>query len=103
MTYSPQWIDGLRDASQSNATVYVIDPEGLTGNRPDDALAFSDVTGGQVFTTNEREKAVDRVWDEAGHYYLLGYEAPAGEKRKTHTIDVRARRDGVRLRARQQR
>jgi VWFA-related protein len=103
MTYSGEWAAALSEASTANLAVYVIDPAGLTDARPDDAMAFADVTGGRVFKTNEFAKAVDRVWDEAGRYYLLGYEAPPGGRRKTHSIDVGVSVPGVTVRARQQR
>jgi VWFA-related protein len=102
-TYSGEWLDALSEASRSNLAVYVIDPSGLTGTRPEDASAFAEATGGRVFSTNEFDKAVARVWNEAGNYYLIGYEAPTSGKAKRHTIDVRVTRPGVTAHARQSR
>ena len=101
-TYAPEWTDALAEASRANVAVYVINPA-LSGTRPEDAMSFTEATGGAAFNTNEFASAVNRMWDEAGHYYLIGYEAPAGGKRKTHSIKVRAKPPGVEIRARKQR
>jgi len=45
---------------------------------------------------------VERIWSEAGHYYLLGY-SPALSKRELHRIQVSVGRQGVRARARRSR
>jgi VWFA-related protein len=102
-TYAPEWSDALAAASRANVSLYAIDPAGLTASRPEDAMSFAEATGGVAFNTNEFASAVNRMWDEAGHYYLIGYEAPAGGKRKTHRISVRATRAGIDVRARKQR
>jgi VWFA-related protein len=100
--HAPEWTDALAEASRANVAVYVI-PPGLGGTRPEDAMSFAEATGGIAFNTNELAAAVDKMWDEAGHYYLIGYEAPATRKQKAHSIDVRAKAPGVSVRARKQR
>jgi VWFA-related protein len=101
-SYSSNWFDAVKDAARSNVTVYVVDPSGLTAQRPHDAIAFTEETGGEAFSTNEFDKAVNQVWSESGHYYLLGYEPPSLGG-KTHRIDVRVKRPGVTVRARRTR
>jgi VWFA-related protein len=102
LTYSGNWYGAVKDASRSNVSVYLIDPSGLAPRRPDDALAFTEETGGQAFATNEFDKAVNQVWSEAGRYYLLGYEPPSVGG-KSHRIDVRVKRPNVVVRARRTR
>jgi hypothetical protein len=100
--YSSNWTESVKQASRANVSVYEIDPAGLTGFRPDGGLAFTEETGGTAFFTNEFDKAVDRIWSEAGHYYLLGYEPPSRD-RTLHRIDVRVKRPHVAIRARRTR
>jgi VWFA-related protein len=60
-TYSAEWTDALAEASRSNVAVYLIDPSGLTGRRPESAMTFTETTGGLAFATNEFSRAVNRV------------------------------------------
>ena len=62
-----------------------------------------EATGGTDFVkSNNFARAVDLIWAEAGHYYLLGY-TPTARARDLHTIDVKMRRKGLHARARNQR
>lgn len=101
------WLDTSRAASRANASVYIVDPGGLAGpsNRLlDDATSLAIETGGVAFVnTNFLEQSVARIWDEAGHYYLLGYAQPPANGRKQHAIEVRVSRPGVEVRARRER
>jgi len=92
----------LASASRSNVTVYLVNPAGLRPRRPNDAIAFTEETGGEAFSTNEFDKAVNQIWSEAGHYYLLGYEPPSAGG-KSHRINVRVKRPNVVVRARRTR
>lgn len=101
--YTGEWFDAIRGAASGNVSVYLIDPEGLTGGQFDGARAFVDETGGEAFVnSNLFDRAVEQIWAQAGHYYLLGYEPPPSTAR-SHTIDVRVRRPGVHVRARRTR
>lgn len=102
ITYSGNWYDAIKDASRSNLSVYVVNPVGLTPGRPHDAIAFTEETGGEAFSTNDFDTAVHRIWSEAGHYYLLGYEPPSADD-KPHRIDVRVKRPTSVVRARRTR
>jgi len=122
--------EALRDSAQASLTTYAIDPLGLTEKsalapRPIDAggLAppqtgitskgagftidnqggFARETGGLVFANmNVLAPAVNQVWEEAGNYYLLGYDRPQRDS-KRHLIEVRVKRPGVDVRARRTR
>ena len=101
--YEPLWIDAIRAAARANVSMYVIDPNGLTGGHYDAARTVADATGGQAFVnSNLFERSVEQIWSEAGHYYLLGYEPPTS-KARTHTIEVRVKRSGLQVRARRTR
>ena len=99
----PYWVKALTAAGRANASLYLIDPLGLTGRvriNPDGLIAQ---TGGTIFDNlNEFEKAIDRIWAETGSYYRLEY-LPAGDKREVQTIDVKVSRPGVKVRARRSR
>jgi hypothetical protein len=61
-----------------------------------------DSGGGDFSRSNDFRRAARMIWDEAGHYYLLGY-APTARPRDVHTIDVSVRRPGLHVRARRRR
>jgi VWFA-related protein len=95
----PFWRDALSATARANVAVYFVDPAGIFGGL-DLADGLVDQTGGAGFVgSNNFRRASDRIWDEAGHYYLLGY-APTARWRDLHIIDVRVKRDGARVRAR---
>jgi len=100
----PHWTKAVHAAARANVSVYYVDPSGtsrLTG--PDLGDGLVEHTGGDTFfNSNNYPLIVDRVWDEAGHYYMLGYE-PAAEPRELHTIDVRTTRGGLRVLVRRSR
>jgi VWFA-related protein len=93
------WRDALGAAARANVSVYVVDPAGLIG-RLDLGQGLVEHTGGADFVrSNNFERAVDRIWEEAGHYYLLGY-TPTTRPRELHSIGVKVRRRGLHVRAR---
>ena len=97
------WFDAVRNASRADVSVSVIDPNGTTGRPYDGARGFARETGGEAFVNlNDLDSAVDRLWTEAGHYYVLGY-APLNSSKKRHEIRVRVDRPDLNVRARQQR
>lgn len=97
---SPWWMDTIRRTGLENVAVYVIDPTGFTGHAEDYSRSFAAATGGVSWSnTNRIEQAVDRLWKDAGTYYLLGYRAPVTDG-KAHAIDVRVRVPGAKVRAR---
>ncbi len=111
-------------AARANARIYSLDARGLNkGRQPignyaphDDALgnllASFDIgadpmnslaadTGGFVIqNTNIMDQAIDRIVDDASHYYVLGYRPEAAADGKFRKISVKVKRQGVSVRAR---
>jgi VWFA-related protein len=93
------WIDAIHVLVHNMTSLYLIDPSGLTGRTHlvDGGLATD--TGGAAFVnSNDFNGAVDRIWSEAGHYYVIEY-APAGPDRVLHSIDVSVRGRGLHVHA----
>jgi VWFA-related protein len=98
------WTDAIRAASRANAAVYVIDPAGASRNfKIRGSASLTAQTGGVSYVnSNAFESAVDRIWSEASHYYVLGYDAPRAAT-DLREIDVRVTAPGVHTRARKNR
>jgi VWFA-related protein len=95
----PDWRDALAASARANVSLYVVDPAGVIG-RVDLGDGLVEHTGGADFVrSNNYERAVDQVWDEAGHYYLLGY-TPTARPRPLHSIQVKVTGKGLHVRAR---
>ena len=118
--------DAVAAATRSNVSIYAIDPRGLT-SLADEAIEVSGAgglgpgslqrelqlshdnlrmlaaeTGGfAVVNTNDFTDAFDRIVTENSSYYVLGYY-PTNERRagRVRKIDVRVRRPGLQVRAR---
>ena len=100
---SDRWFEAVRDTARNNVSVYAIDPQGHTGNVGDWGKSFAAETGGDAWVnTNNFNGAVDRIWQESGSYYLLGYTPPINDHR-VHRIEVRVSAPGVTVRARKAR
>ena len=96
------WRDALSATARANASVYVVSPAGVAGGF-DLGGGLVETTGGGAFVgSNDFERDARMIWNEAGHYYLLGY-TPTASRRDLHTIDVSIRRSGLHTRARQRR
>jgi VWFA-related protein len=95
----PYWRDALSAAARANVSVYVADPAGVRGD-PDLGDGLVDHTGGASFVqTNDFAHTADAIWNEAGHYYLLGY-TPSARPRELHSIAVKMKPRGLHVRAR---
>jgi VWFA-related protein len=96
----PAWVDLMHTVAQTRASVYVIDPTGLTARFRTQHTGLIYASGGAAFVnSNDFVGAVDRIWSEAGHYYALEY-VPDGPERVLHAIDVSVRgRSGLRVHA----
>jgi hypothetical protein len=82
--------------------VYAVSPAGVE-SRIDLGDGLVENSGGGDFArSNDFRRAAGMIWDEAGHYYLLGY-TPTARSRDLHTIDVSVRRSGLHVRARRRR
>jgi VWFA-related protein len=96
------WRDALGAAARANASVYALSPAGVE-SRIDLGDGLVENSGGGDFArSNDFRRAAGMIWDEAGHYYLLGY-TPTSRPRELHSIDVSIRRSGLRVRARRRR
>jgi VWFA-related protein len=94
-----QWRDALSATARADVSQYVVDPAGVTG-RLDLGDGLVEHTGGADFVrSNNFERAVDQIWEEAGHYYLLGY-TPTAHPRDLHSIHVSVEGKGMHVRAR---
>lgn len=99
--WSP-WVRAMSETARANVSVYSVMP-----TRPGDVLmiggGLADLTGGIGYSNTEKFDAfIDQLWQEAGHYYLLGYWAPSAA-RAPRSIDVKVDRKGVEVRAHHQR
>jgi VWFA-related protein len=93
------WIDAIHVLVHNNTSIYLIDPSGLTGRTHLVDGGFAADTGGAAFVnSNDFNGAVDRIWSEAGHYYVIEY-APTGPDRVLHSIEVSVRGRGLHVHA----
>jgi Ca-activated chloride channel family protein len=95
-SFYEDWVDAVGAAARANLSVYslVAVPERVSGE------GIVDVTGGTVFrNASDFRPILDRVWQDAGHHYLLGYWPPASSK-DLHSISVKVARKGVHVLAR---
>jgi tetratricopeptide (TPR) repeat protein len=113
------WSDTLRNSPAAAS----VDARGLTKGlasvasvAPTDPLAFMyeqmdlgadsinslavDTGGFVVRNTNQFDRAVAQIADDAGNYYVLGYLPPSPADGKFHRIRVKIKRPGVNLRSR---
>jgi VWFA-related protein len=96
------WRDALSAAASANASVYAVSPAGVE-SRFDLGYGLVDNSGGGDFArSNDFSRAARMIWEEAGHYYLLGY-TPTARPRDLHTIDVSMRRSKLHLHVRRRR
>jgi VWFA-related protein len=101
--------DFILTAQRSNTAIYPVDPCGLeldsgcSSHSRNNLLSIADGTGGfAVINTNAPEKGVDRMVEENGTYYLIGYQSPApANDGKWHRIKVRTPLLGHEVRARE--
>jgi VWFA-related protein len=97
-----EWDDAVRSLAVSDTAYYVIDPRGVGATRIAAGDGFASETGGHAFTnTNDLDGAADRILAEAARYYVIRVEdPPVGRTSKLRELDVRAKRDGLTIRAR---
>ena len=65
--------------------MYVLDPAGVAGHiKLTSNYGLVAQTGGDtLYNSRAFEAVVERIWREAGHYYLLGY-TPSPSPRELH-------------------
>jgi hypothetical protein len=98
-----EWTAAVRAMAAADVNLYAIDPGGV-GRAPvtGTATGFARESGGFAFTnTNDAVGAVDRIFDEATHYYVLTVaDPPTGKNDEIRELEVRVKRSGVTPRAR---
>ena len=98
--YRDAWNAAIAAAGRANASVYCVDPIGLTSRSGATGEGLIQLTGGEMLhNSNDFNAAATRVWREASRYYLVGYWAPMGGD-QLRTVEVKARRHDVQLRVR---
>jgi VWFA-related protein len=99
------WLAAMREMAAANVSLYVIDPVGL---RPIGGYAyggdsgFARETGGYAFlNTNDLRGAAEKVFDEAGTYYVLRMtDPPVQRTADLRKVEVKILRKDVTIRAR---
>jgi len=94
------WIDTVGAMARSNASLYSLEPNGVSKRNAISGGSIADVTGGAVFiNTTDLTRPIDLVRRETGNYYLLGYWPIASDK-PLHSVDVKVSTRGLHVRAR---
>jgi VWFA-related protein len=96
----------IHQAQLSNITVHAINPNGLCGDcgvGNEFLRTVAESTGGRaVVNDNDPELEIPSIFAETRSYYLLGFvPAPTNQPGKFHPINVRVKREGVDVRARE--
>lgn len=98
-SFYEDWVDAVGAAARANLSMYAL--LAVPARVSDEGLV--EVTGGTVFRgASDFRPLLDRIWQDAGHHYLLGYWPPASSK-DLHSISVKVARKGVHVLARRQR
>ena len=99
-----EWTAAMRTLALARANFYVIEPAGVGMSPPGAGSGgFAEATGGHLFVnTNDLTGAADQIMRETANYYRLTVgDPPVGRKADLRELDVRARRGGVSIRARE--
>ncbi|OFW19527.1 MAG: hypothetical protein A3H97_24780 [Acidobacteria bacterium RIFCSPLOWO2_02_FULL_65_29] len=93
------WIEAVGAAARANVSMYA-----LLANRVGlSSGGIVEATGGEVFTSaRDLRPAIERIWQDASHHYLLGYW-PVTSRKELHSMEVKVARKGLRVLARRQR
>jgi VWFA-related protein len=98
-------MDLIQAANDANVALYSINPIGLQVNRSNFRAgllaSIAHATGGESFVSNSPALALQRAVSQGSASYLLGYApTPMRYDGKFHEIDVKVKRGGVQVRAR---
>jgi VWFA-related protein len=94
------WVDTVGTMARSNASLYSLEPNGVSKGWAFGRGSIVDVTGGEVFfNTIDITRPIDIVRRDTGNYYLLGYWPSASDK-PLHGVEVKVAKRGVHVRAR---
>ena len=96
--------DLIRSANDSNTGIYTFNPRGLTMSRSpafEMLQALATNTGAEWSSSNDLDRALQRVVAQSSAYYLLGYSpAQRAFDGKFHKIEVKVKRSSFDVRAR---
>jgi VWFA-related protein len=96
--------DLIRAANDSNTGIYTFNPRGLTMSRSpafEMLQALATNTGAEWSSSNDLDRALQRVVAQSSAYYLLGYSpAQRAFDGKFHKIEVKVKRSSLDVRAR---
>ena len=100
-----EWLAAMRSMAAANVSLYVIDPVGLrpmAGYSFGGDSGFANETGGYAFlNTNDLRGAAERIFAEAGTYYVLRMmDPPVQRTADLRELKVRVQRKDVTVRAR---
>jgi len=93
------WTTAISIAARANLSMYSVlaAPARFSGD------GIVEATGGLIFrNASDFRPLLDRIWQDAGHHYLLGYWPPSSSK-DVHTISVKVPRKDVHVLSRRQR
>jgi VWFA-related protein len=97
------WVDAMGAMARANASLYSLEPNGVSGSAKPVSGSIADATGGEVFrNTSDITRLIDIVRRDTGSYYLLGYW-PSASKSELHSIEVKVNKRGLRVRTRRYR
>lgn len=98
-----EWTTALRAMALANLVLYVVDPGGVGSSPTTGGAGLARDTGGRAFlNTNDVRGTVNRIMTEASSYYILAFEDPPFfRSAPLRKIELKTRRKGVNLRARQ--
>lgn len=99
-----EWTAAIRAMARANVVLYAVDPGGV-GSGPVTSISggLTSDTGGHAFVnTNDPEGVADRIMREAVSYYIVAFkDPPFFRNAPLRKIEVKVRRPGVTVRARQ--
>jgi len=95
------WLDAAGAMARANASLYSLEPKGGSRRLNLSGVSIADATGGEVFSnTTDFVRAIDIVRRDTGNYYLLGYWPAASDRPRLHSVEVKVKTRGLRVRAR---
>ena len=65
-------------------------------------MRYAEQTGGKAFTAGWDENTLTTVQDDLAAYYWLGFSAQRQANDKSHKVEVRVKKPGLKVRSRQQ-
>jgi len=94
------WLDAAGAMARANTSLYSLEPAGTVRRSNATGSSMADATGGEVFiSVTELARPIDIVRRDTGNYYLLGYWPVVSDK-PMHSVDVRVKKRGMKVRAR---